>query len=138
MSERVRKIRKYEVLFVCFVLSLLSWFMLKMSANYSATYKLDVVFTNLPENKKLSYMSDSLLTVTFEDKGISLFPIELSSKRLLIDYDVITSSYQKKYNHICLQEKQLTQYIKKQKPFSEHIKSIHPDRICIHLKNIEE
>lgn len=138
MSKKARKIKKYEVLLMCFVLSLLSWFILKMSANYNATYKLDVVFTNLPENKKLVRMSDSLLTVTFEDKGISLFPIELSSKRLLIDYNVITSSYQKKHNSICLQERQLIEYIKKQKPFSEHVKNIHPERICIHLENLNK
>ncbi|MDD3280638.1 MAG: hypothetical protein PHC83_03615 [Bacteroidales bacterium] len=127
--------KNYAVLLTCLLLAMLAWFIVKMTVNYTATYALEVVFYNLPENKVLVNQSDTMLNVVFEDKGLSLLPLELSSKKLKIDYDKITSSYQKKYNHICVQEKQLKEYIANAHKFSKNIKSIQPTRICIQLQD---
>ena len=137
MSIKIPKRRNYAVLLTCFLLALFAWFIVKMSGTYTATYKLDVVITNIAHDKMLVALSDSILTVSFEDKGLSLLPIELSAKKILIDYNEITSSYQKKHDNICLQEKQLIKYIKNQQHvFSDNLKSIQPERICLQLKDV--
>lgn len=138
MANKTPKRKNYAILLTCIILALLTWFIVKMSANYTATYHLEVVFYNIPDDKSLVSQSDSVLTVVFEDRGLSLLPLELSSKKLKIDYDKITSSYQKKYNHICLQEKQIKDYISDQSKFSKHIKYIQPNRICILMRNEKE
>ncbi|MBP7102341.1 MAG: hypothetical protein KBA86_03750 [Bacteroidales bacterium] len=134
MAKKKTK-KNYAVLLTCLILALLAWFIVKMSINYTATYQLDVVFYNIPNNKMLVNQSDSLIKVVFEDKGLSFMPLELSSKKFKIDYDKITSSYQKKYNHICIQEKQLKDYMANCPKFSKNIKSIEPTRICIQLQD---
>ena len=134
MAKKKTK-RNYAVLLICLILALVAWFIVKMSFNYTATYQLEVVFYNIPVNKVLVNQSDTMLTVVFEDKGLSFLPLELSSKKLKIDYVQITSSYQKKYDHICIQEKQLKDYIANCPKFSKNIKSIQPTRICIQLQD---
>ncbi len=137
MTKKLPRLRKYTVLFICFILSFFSWIIVKMSENYTAKYQLEIMVTNIPKNKILTYCSDSILTVTFEDKGLSLLPVEFLSKKIKINYEDITSSYQKQYNNICLQEKQIIKYIQNQHRFSENIKRIQPKRICLHLKDNE-
>jgi hypothetical protein len=135
MIKKLPLRKKYAVLLTCIALALFAWFVVKMSVNYIATYQLEVVFTNIPENRNLMLQSDTIIIITFEDKGLTLLPLELSSKKLKIDYQQITSSYQKKYNNICLEKQQLKNYIKSQHKFSGTIKSITPERICLHIEN---
>lgn len=138
MKQQQPRKKKYAVLLLCLMLSFFAWFTLKMSENYTAKYELEVVFTDIPPDKTLVNYSDSTLLVTFEDKGLSLLSIEFFSKKLKINYDEITSSYQKKHNNICLQENQIIRYIQSQRRFSKRIKSIHPEKICLRLKDNEE
>jgi hypothetical protein len=76
-----------------------------------------------------------VLIVTFEDKGLSLLPLELTSKKIIIDYQKMASSYQKKYNNICFQKQQIIEYIQGKHKFSDNVKKIQPERICLHLQN---
>lgn len=138
MAKKKPKRKNYAVLLTCIILALSTWFIVKMSATYTATYQLEVVFSNLPDNKVLVSQSDTVFTIVFEDRGMSLLPLELTSKRLKIDYDKITSSYQKKYNHICIQEKQIKNYISEKSKFSKNIKSIQPNRVCILIRDEKE
>lgn len=138
MAKKIPRKRNYAVLLTCFILAFLAWFIVKMSNTYTTTYKLQIIITNLPQDKTVESLSDSVLKVTFEDKGLSLLPIELTAKKLIIDYKEITSSYQKKYNNICLQEKQLIKYIKNHSALSENIKSIQPEKICLQLKDVSK
>lgn len=135
MARKSSGQRNYAVLLTCWILALFALFAVKLSTNYSASYSLKVVLTNLPEDKSLVSLSDSVLIVTFEDKGLSLFPLELTSKKIIIDYQKMASSYQKKYNNICFQKQQIIEYIQGKHKFSDNVKKIQPERICLHLQN---
>jgi hypothetical protein len=138
MSKKIPNKRNYAVLLTCFILAFLAWFIVKMSVTYTVAYKFDIQFYNLPKDKTVFSLSDSVITVTFEEKGMTLLPVEFSNKKIYFDYNEITSSYQKRYNNICLQERQLTRYIKNQHSFSQNIKNIQPDKICLQLKNTND
>jgi len=127
--------KNYAVLLTCWILALFALFAVKLSINYTASYRLRIVLTNLPEDKLLTSLSDTVMVVTFEDKGLSLLPLEMSSKKIVIDYQEMASSYQKKYNNICFQKQQIIQYIQQQHKFSDNVKQIKPERICLHLQN---
>ena len=82
MAKKSSGQKNYAVLLTCWILALFALFAVKLSINYTASYRLRIVLTNLPEDKLLTSLSDTVMVVTFEDKGLSLLPLEMSSKRL--------------------------------------------------------
>ena len=70
-DEKFRQ--KLSIFFVCLVISVIIWFSIKMSNEYDTVVEIPLTFTNLPKNKVLTGMSDSLVQVEILEKGIDLF-----------------------------------------------------------------
>jgi hypothetical protein len=101
------------------MLSVVSWFAVKMSKNYQQTYVFAVDFVNLPVHKRLVYQSDSVMSITIDAKGLSLLKYELPKKQISIDYAAVTTTEQQRRNYITLQKNQLNTYLIKQMDFPE-------------------
>ncbi|MDR1878371.1 MAG: hypothetical protein LBQ64_02270 [Bacteroidales bacterium] len=118
MTKKQRN-KQYRLLFICLMLSVVSWFAVKMSKNYQQTYVFAVDFVNLPVHKRLVYQSDSVMSITIDAKGLSLLKYELPKKQISIDYAAVTTTEQQRRNYITLQKNQLNTYLIKQMDFPE-------------------
>jgi hypothetical protein len=70
-DEEFRK--KLSVFFICLLISVIIWFTLKLSEDYDKVIDVPITFTNIPKNKVLTSVSDSLLQVEILDKGSNIF-----------------------------------------------------------------
>jgi hypothetical protein len=131
MAAKKRRAKRYRLIF-CLILSLLCWFAVKMSKNYTQTYRFGIEFVNTPINKFLYYQSDTTISVTIDGKGISLLKYELGKKQIKIDYASVATSEQKRNNNITIKRKQLNTYLIKHLDFPEH--SIINEPLQINLK----
>ena len=129
-----QKNRYYHLIILCLSLSVVSWFIMKMSKNYTQTYQIVVTFTNIPEKKVLAYQSDSLVTVTMNTRGVDLLKYEFVKKNISINYpDIITAS-QKNRNYITINKSQLNTYLLHHLKFPENTIIEEPLGITLELE----
>jgi hypothetical protein len=77
-DERFRQ--RLSIFLVCLVISVIIWFSIKLANNYDSIIEMPVTFTNLPKNKVLVGISDSVLKVEIVEKGSDLFRIQYVQK----------------------------------------------------------
>jgi len=128
-------IKHYRLIFVCFVLSIFSWFAVKMSKNYTQVYPFKVEFVNLPKGKVIKYQSDTTIIVEVNSKGIFLLSLDLKKKHLLVDYNFVTNSVQRKSFYTNIQAKQLKNFLIENMNFPHNTNIIEPKNITLELKN---
>jgi len=134
MAQKKQRAKRYRLLF-CLVLSVLCWFAVKMSKNYTQTYLFDIEFVNTPKNKSLSHQSDTSISVTIEGKGVSLLKYELSRKKLNVDYADISTPEQKRNKNVTVKKRQLNTYLIAHLDFPEHSVINEPSQINLEFEN---
>jgi len=117
-------------------LSLLAWFAVKMSKNYTQTYQFAVEFVNLPSGKSLSHQSDTVISVTVSGKGVFLLKYELGRKKIKIDYAAIATSEQRNSSSAAIKKKQLNTYLIKQLDFPENAVINEPAQINLEFETL--
>ena len=55
---------------VCLLISIACWLLVTLSKDYKMTYEFKLVGDNLPEGRKSVTASDTVLTLTFNQKGL--------------------------------------------------------------------
>lgn len=55
---------------VCLLISIACWLLVTLSKEYKMTYEFKLVCDNLPEGRKSVTMSDTVLQLTFNQKGL--------------------------------------------------------------------
>jgi hypothetical protein len=130
---RKRKIKQYRLIFICLVLSILSWFAVKISKNYTQTYQFNVEFVNLPKDKFLTSLSDTVIAVTMEAKGIYLLKYEFGKKMISINYAHIVTVGNQYRNKITIKKKQLDSYLINYLDFPENSTLVEPLSITLEL-----
>ena len=116
-----QKNRYYRLMIICLLLSIVSWFAVKMSKDYTQTYQIAVSFVNLPEKKNLTYQSDSLITITLNAKGLDLLKYEMADKHIAVNYSDIITTDQQTRNYVTIKNSQLNSYILQQLKFPNNI-----------------
>ena len=130
--------KKYYLIFICLLLSIISWVSLKMSKNYTQSYQYAVNFVNTPQDKFLSYQSDTIITVDVDAKGFFLLRFEFGKKEIDIDYTLITTAEQQKRNYITIKKNRLNTYLIEQLKFPENIAITEPAAITIEFEKISK
>jgi len=130
-------IRHYRLILVCLLLSILSWFAVKMSKNYTQTYQFEVEFVNLPQGKVVSYQSDTALTVEVNSKGLFLLSLGVKKKHLPIDYHLVATPSQWKSSYASIQSKRLKDYLVENMGFPQNTVVVEPKKIAVELKRVE-
>ncbi len=128
----------YRLIFICLFLSVLSWFALKMSKDYTQTYQFDVAFTNIPIGKELTYQSDTTISLTINTKGLTLLKYEFRRKNISMDYPAIIASNQQNRNYITIKKNQIKTYIIQSLDFPENTIVNDPPTITLELEPVKE
>lgn len=82
MSEKGKRERKRPTLafFVCLLLAIFCWFFLTFSKDYKATMNYHIQCVDLPEGKQSVTVSDTILSLTFNQKRLRYFMKPYSDK----------------------------------------------------------
>ena len=134
MVARKKESKKYYLIFICLLLSIIAWFSLKMSKNYMQSYQYAISFVNTPQDKFLSYQSDTIITVSVDAKGFFLLRYEFGKKEIEVDYASIATAEQKKRSYITIKKNQLNTYLIEQLKFHENLTVIEPSHITIEFE----
>ena len=111
-------------LLVCFLIAAACWFMMKMSKGYHVDYTYQLSLKNVPEEKIVTYQSDSTMIVSMEDKGLSLLRAEFRPKKIALDYETLFTDYQKGRNSVRITQSQLMEYLRQERRFSNSLQTI--------------
>jgi len=73
---------------VCLLISIGLWFVITLSKDYKVTYEYKLVCDNLPEGRKSVTASDSVLLLTFNQKGLRYLTKPFTSKEKVVTVSV--------------------------------------------------
>ena len=136
--KKQRDSHHYRLIFICLFLSILSWFALKMSKDYTQAYQFDVTFINIPNGKDLTYQSDTTISLTMSTKGLILLRYEFRRKNISIDYPAIIASNQQNRNYITIKKNQINTYLIQSLNFPENTIVNDPPAITLELEPLKE
>ena len=77
--------KMYYSFILFFLLSVVFWFMTKLSKEYDGTIKFPVTYTNLPDNKLLQENPLNFIEIHVKTSGFKLISAKISPKKLEID-----------------------------------------------------
>lgn len=70
--------KRDHLIFIIFILMAAGfWFLIKLSNNYSVSYRMKIKFTHVPEGKLITDLEDSVATVHFKSNGYNLVDLML-------------------------------------------------------------
>jgi hypothetical protein len=127
----------YRLIFICLLLSLISWFAMKMSKNYTQTYQFEMTFIDIPAEKTLKYQSDTIVSLTINAKGLTLFRYELHRKNISIEYSTIIPTNRQNRNYITIDKNQLSTYFIQNLGFPESTIINEPSSIALELETVK-
>lgn len=80
-----QKIKLPSIAFLtCLAVSVIAWCVVTFSKDYRVSYNFKMICYNLPEGKKTVSVSDSVLTLTFNQKGLKYLSAPFRTKEKVI------------------------------------------------------
>lgn len=73
---------------VCLLISIACWMLVTLSKDYKMTYEYKLVCDNLPDGRKSVTASDTVLTLTFNQKGLRYMMKPYSEKEKVVTISV--------------------------------------------------
>jgi len=73
---------------VCLLISIACWILVTFSKDYKVTYEYKLVCDNLPEGRKSVTASDTVLTLTFNQKGLRYLMKPYSDKEKVVTVSI--------------------------------------------------
>jgi hypothetical protein len=73
---------------VCLLISVACWILVTFSKDYKVTYEYKLVCDNLPEGRKSVTASDTVLTLTFNQKGLRYLMKPYSDKEKVVTVSI--------------------------------------------------
>ncbi len=120
---------------VCLLISIACWLLVTLSKEYKMTYDYKLVCENLPEGRKSVTASDTVITLTFNQKGLRYL-----SKSFSQDEKVLTISMndlikpKKKVTVYTFTNKELCDYLSTHNFGSELVAVSSPEVITFYLR----
>lgn len=106
MNKKNTGINKLYYSFILFfLLSVVFWFMTKLSKEYEGTIKFPVIYNNLPDNKLLQENPLDLIDIHVRASGFKLISSKISPKKLEIDASNLYSKSLTDYYLLISQQK---------------------------------
>jgi hypothetical protein len=67
------------IFFICLLIATFAWLLIKLSDTYTVTYNLNINYTELPVDQKITAIADSNVNISFTTNGFTLMNLELFS-----------------------------------------------------------
>lgn len=134
--------RKYKLklppvtFLLCLVIAGIGWAIVNFSKEYHVTLNYRIVCNDLPENIDTVMLSDSIVKLTFNTKGLNYLNPKYSEQncQLFISVKSILKNNSKK-RQITLRKKNLNDYIRKEALFgNDFVEVEYPEELILYLK----
>ncbi len=129
-TERSQNNKKLRVFLLFLMLSFLFWMLIKLSKNYIADVKFDLVYVDEPKNKLIQNNSDNEIILTVNTLGFKLLSYSLKNKKLnysLVDLEKIKGS-----NYYSITKSKIN-YLQAQLPVETIVLKVKPDTLYFDL-----
>jgi hypothetical protein len=73
---------------VCLLISIACWFLVTLSKEYKMTYEYKLVCENLPEGRKSVTTSDTVISLTFNQKGVRYLMKPYTQKEKVVNVSI--------------------------------------------------
>ncbi len=84
------------IFFTAVLVSVLFWILIKLSDPYTVPYSLRVNYTNVPKEKRLTFISDSFVNVNVTARGFEIIELNLFEDMDVLDINLANFSLMKK------------------------------------------
>lgn len=129
VQNTIKNNKKIRIFMVFLLLSLIFWFLIKLSREYYGTIKLSVNYTDIPKNKILQSYDNELIEVKLKTSGFNLFRKRMANENVFISLK--NSKYLKGTTHYLLTSALLDRLDEK---FSKSkVVAIIPDTLYVNL-----
>ena len=120
----------------CFIIAFIAWIIISFSEEYTVTMSYYVVCEDLPSNKQIVTLSDSLLFVNFHAKGVQFLHPKYRDRNRIIHLPVNQlAKNSTKRNVYTFNKKVLGDYIKTVPAFeNEFVEIESPESLTVYLK----
>lgn len=121
---------------VCLLIAGLGWAIVNFSREYTVTLSYKVVCTDLPKNIDSVLLSDSIVNLTFNTKGLNYLNPKFSEENRLLFVSVKSLIHNKsKRSSYTIKKKALNEYIKEKAIFEHDFVEVNdPDELTFYLK----
>lgn len=137
-NYRDKNFRNHLYIFlICCGISLFIWFLIKMSAEYSADISIRIDYRNLPANKVLKKPYDQL-DVRLYGNGSDLFSAKYFSgrKSISINFNQLEPKRSRYFDRYYILSEQLRNQVSQEFDFTHNIISITPDTLYLDFEEI--
>ncbi|MBO7492119.1 MAG: hypothetical protein J6T59_06740 [Bacteroidales bacterium] len=120
---------------ICLLLSVMAWLVVTFSRDYQVTQEYKLVSYNLPEGKKSVTFSDTVISLTFNQKGVNYLMKPYSNKEKVV-YISITDliKSKKKVSVYTFTSKEMRDFLS-QYNFGPELQSVEaPEVLTIYVK----
>lgn len=120
---------------ICLLLSVMAWLVVTFSRDYQVTQEYKLVSYNLPEGKKSITFSDTVISLTFNQKGVNYLMKPYSNKEKVV-YISITDliKSKKKVSVYTFTSKEMRDFLS-QYNFGPELQSVEaPEVLTIYVK----
>ncbi len=76
-SQKGERKRDHLIFLICILLAATFWFLIKLSDNYSVSYRMKIKYTHVPAGKLITALHDSTIIVRFKSTGYNLLDLIL-------------------------------------------------------------
>jgi hypothetical protein len=120
---------------ICLLLSIMAWLVVTFSRDYQVTQEYKLVAYNLPEGKKAVTFSDTVISLTFNQKGVNYLMKPYSNKEKLV-YVSITDliKSKKKVSVYTFTSKEMRDFLSQYNFGSELVAVEAPEVLTIYVK----
>ena len=128
---------KTTVFLICLLISLLIWFLIKLTEQYSTEVQYPVKFINIPEGKILTNKVDSLVKFGIEERGFDLIGLKWFTRKRPFEIDLNKLGLKKQGDKYiaCLNTSQWAQEITRKLNVEGNLKYVFPDTIFFRFEN---
>ena len=129
-TERSQNNKKLRVFLLFLMLSFLFWMLIKLSKNYIADVKFDLVYVDEPKNKLIQNNSDNEIILTVNTLGFKLLSYSLKNKKL--NYSLADLERIKGSNYYSITKSKIN-YLQAQLPVETVVLKVKPDTLYFDL-----
>lgn len=131
-----QKIKLPSIAFLtCLVVAAVSWGVVTFSKDYRVSYQFKIICYNLPEGKRSVTVSDTMLTLTFNQKGLKYLsaPFTDKEKKVYISVAELTKN-KKKVSVYTFTSKEMHDFLVQHNFGSELVMVEAPEVITFYLR----
>ncbi len=130
---------QFFVFIISFIISLSLWIMIKLSNEYTISFKIPLTAVNPPAGRIITSVSDTTIQISLKAQGYKLFVLRYFENPMPIMVDFSKSAFPKSHAEEISYNQSLITIVRKYSAalgFSNEVHSIHPEQINVKLNKL--